>query len=423
VAQERTSGPISRELILSLYLPATMLAFGHSMVAPVIPALTKSFDVSLSVATLVFVAIAAGAAAATFPAGYLMDRIGRRPVLLSGPILMAAASFMTPFSHSFVELLVWRFLAGAAEQLWQQARLAIIADTAPTHQRARQMQWMTGMTRAGQLFGPAAGGFMAAALGLWLPFIIYGVLTLLAVIPSFKLIKESAPERQARSGESGEVVGDQGWGPVIAYVLTFQVLVFFVVQTCAQLARGGQDYGSLNLYAVYAYDMGPGMLGLLNTAAVVAGIPIPFLSGYVMDRWGRRSVIVPGFMSYAFAVTLMSLTAFFPLPFGFFLFTYVLVQATQGTTGGTMQVLGADLSPTISRGRFFAIWRSIAYGAGAIAPAIYGFIAEHISYGVGFLYLGGCALVVAFCVGRLLGDTMKRHDQAGQESAARARPA
>jgi MFS family permease len=273
------------------------------------------------------------------------------------------------------------------------------------------------MTRAGQLFGPAIGGFLAAALGLQWPFILYSALTLLAVLPSFKLIKESAPSRQAQ-GETSAAVVDEGWRPVIAYVLTFQVLVFFAIQTFAQLARGGQDYGALNLYAVYAYNVGPGTLGLLNTAAVIAGIPIPFLSGWVMDRFGRRAVIVPGFSSYAVAVILMSLTGFLPLPFTFFLVTYVLVQATQGTTGGTMQVLGADLSPAVARGRFFAIWRSIAFIAGAISPAAFAFIADHVSYGVGFLYLAGCSLFVAVCVGRVLGDTMARADRAGREGTA-----
>src|ERR1700738_1404501 len=92
---------LSRQLILSLYLPATVLALGQSMVAPVIPGLTRSFGVGLAQASLVFGACSAGAVVATFPAGYLMDRIGRRPVLLAGPILEAAGSLMTPFAHSF----------------------------------------------------------------------------------------------------------------------------------------------------------------------------------------------------------------------------------------------------------------------------------------------------------------------------------
>jgi MFS family permease len=115
-----------------------------------------------------------------------MDKIGRRPVLLSGPVLEAVGSFMTPFAHSF-----WRLLVGAAGQLWQQGRLLVIADTAPMNQRARQMQWMMGMIRVGQLMGPSMSGFLAEYLGFWMPFVIHAALTLVVVLPSIRLIPES----------------------------------------------------------------------------------------------------------------------------------------------------------------------------------------------------------------------------------------
>src|SRR5439155_23769498 len=99
VGDNRPQSVISRQLLLSLYLPAAVLALGQSMVAPVIPNLTKSYRVGLSEASLVFVAFGAGAVLATFPAGYLMDKIGRRPVLLAGPVLEAVGPFMSPFAH------------------------------------------------------------------------------------------------------------------------------------------------------------------------------------------------------------------------------------------------------------------------------------------------------------------------------------
>ena len=83
MGQERWQNVLSRQLILSLYLPATVLALGQSMVAPVIPNLTRSYGVGLSEASLVFVAFGAGAVIATFPAGYLMDKIGRRAAMMS----------------------------------------------------------------------------------------------------------------------------------------------------------------------------------------------------------------------------------------------------------------------------------------------------------------------------------------------------
>lgn len=408
---ERWQGVLSRQLILSLYLPAAVLALGQSMVAPVIPNLTRAYGVGFSEASLVFVAFGAGAVVATFPAGYLMDKIGRRPVLLAGPVLEAVGSFMTPFAHSYPELLFWRFLVGAAGQLWQQGRLLVIADTAPVNQRARQMQWMTGMMRAGQLIGPSMGGYLAEYLGLWLPFVIHAALTLAVVLPSFSLIRESAPGRRGEPTDGASAV-QHSWRPVLAYLLTFQILVFLVIQVSAQLARGGQDQGSLVLYAVYAYGMRPAELGLLNTIAILFGIPVPFLTGYLMDRFGRRAVIAPGFAAYAVSLVIMSFTAFFPLPMSFFLASYVLVQAASGTTGGTMQVLGTDLAPASNKGRFFAIWRMIAQAGALAAPAAYAFLAEHVSYGVGFLYLAACATLVVVGITRVLGNTMARADEA-----------
>jgi MFS family permease len=148
--------------------------------------------------------------------------------------------------------------------------------------------------------------------------------------------------------------------------------------------------------------------------AIAFGLPVPFLSGYFMDRYGRRAVIAPGFGAYAVSLVVMSLTAFFPqtLPITFFYFCYVLVQATAGTTGGTMQVLGADLSPTVNRGRFFAIWRMIAQLAAMVAPAGYAFVSDGVGYGAGFLYMALCAGVVVVGVSVILGDTQARHRQA-----------
>jgi MFS family permease len=374
-------------------------------------------------AAWVFVAWAAGSVVATFPTGYLMDKIGRRPVVLSGPIIAAVAAFLTPHSGTFYELLFWRFLSGVAQQVWQQSRLAVITDSARHRERARLVQWMSGVGRGGQLVGPAAGGFMAAAWGVAIPFYIYGLVTLIAILPSFKLIKETAPELRKRQSDDEPAV-DSSWKATISYLLTFQILIFLVIQLLANMSRGGHDYGSLNLYAVYAYDMDVQTLGVLSTIAIVFGVPVPFINGILMDKFGRRSVIVPSFSAFAIALVLMSFTSFASMPVEYFMVMYVLVQATQGMGGGTMQVLGGDLSPSSGRGKFFGIWRGISQIGAMITPAIFAFIADTMGYGSGFIYLALCAGGVALGVGVVLGDTLARHDREdreGSEQAAKAR--
>jgi hypothetical protein len=41
------------------------------------------------------------------------------------------------------------------------------------------------------------------------------------------------------------------------------------------------------LYATYAYNTGPQLLGWLATTTSILGIPITLSCGYLMDRFGR----------------------------------------------------------------------------------------------------------------------------------------
>src|SRR5215208_3166466 len=101
---------VSKEALLSLYLPMVMLSLGVGIAAPVLPAYAKSFDVSFSTAALILIVQPWGSVVSTFPTGYLIDRVGRKPILLLGPLLTALSAFATAFAWSFAVLLIFRFL-------------------------------------------------------------------------------------------------------------------------------------------------------------------------------------------------------------------------------------------------------------------------------------------------------------------------
>jgi hypothetical protein len=139
-----TGGVLSSYQFLTLYFPAFILALGYSIATPAIPIFAKSFDTGFGVASLVIVVHAFGGLIAAVPTGFLVDHVGRRPMLFAGPMLMAASSCLTAVAQSFPELLCYRFLGGAAMEMWRQARLAIIADVSKSRQRGRQMSGMVG---------------------------------------------------------------------------------------------------------------------------------------------------------------------------------------------------------------------------------------------------------------------------------------
>src|SRR5579871_2959102 len=178
---------LSWNAFFSIYFPAMLLALGTGIALPAIPRIAKSFDVGFGLASFVITAFLIGGMVGSLPTGWMIDRFGRRPIMIAGPLLTAAMALMVLTAHSFPELLVYRFLDGWAAQMWLLGRLARISYGAASGQRGRQVTWMYGMDNVGRFSGPLVGGFIAATWGERSPFAAYALLALLALIPTIKL--------------------------------------------------------------------------------------------------------------------------------------------------------------------------------------------------------------------------------------------
>jgi MFS family permease len=400
----------SRENFLSLYLPAIVLGLGSGVASPAIPIFAKSFGVSFGTASLVFIVYLLGAMLATVPTGYLIDRIGRRKMVLAGPILLGISSLFVASANSFETLLLWRLVGGAAQQMWQLARLAMIADTGGDRQRGRQITGMVAMTSAGNLLGPAMGGFMAAAWDIRVPFVVHGILAIVAILPSFTMMRETAPTLVDQAGGAerrgtGHAAGFS-WSGLIA-LCTFPILAFFLAQFLGSVTRGTLFGGTVNLYPVYAYGVGPEVLGLLGAVSSVVGIPITFASGALMDRFGRKVNTVPGFIILGTGLAFTAWTAHAQLPFSAFVVAFLWFHIGQSITSGNMQIIGSDIAPAQARGQFFGVWRLIGEIGQLVSPAAFAFLVEAYAYSVAFAFLSATAfataLVLAFLVKESLG--------------------
>src|SRR5688572_27000591 len=82
-------GVYSRANFLSIYLPAMTLSIGTGIAVPAIPVYARSFGVSFEVASLVIIVHQLGTTLSSVPLGLLMDRFGRRNIILMGPLLLA----------------------------------------------------------------------------------------------------------------------------------------------------------------------------------------------------------------------------------------------------------------------------------------------------------------------------------------------
>src|SRR5918997_4112544 len=93
-------------IVLSIYVPSVMMGFGLGMILPTVPDLATAFGVPGTLAAQGVTAQLVGRAGFLFPAGFIVDRLGRQHALVIGPLLAAGGALLTVLTPWFGALLV-----------------------------------------------------------------------------------------------------------------------------------------------------------------------------------------------------------------------------------------------------------------------------------------------------------------------------
>lgn len=374
------------------------------------PLIALDFGANAAGAGLTVFAPMLGGVFATLPTGYLIDRIGRRKMLIAGPLITAVSAFLSFTATSYFELLFYLSIGGIAQQIWQMSRLAAIADSGAQQSRGRMITGMAGVNRTGIMIGPILGGIIGEFYGLRTPFLMFGIASLLATIPSYLLIKETAPTVLARRRGESISTDATSWKKL----LTRSVVVLFAAQFLVNVGRGGVQgqSGIYIIFAAYAYGLGSVELGGLITTMGVVSIPVTLAAGQIMDRFGRKRTIVPASATLAAGLFFMGIVAAYEHPLFLFIGAFVFINLAVSFMAGSMQTLGSDIAPAEARGKFFGVNRLIAEAGSMSNPGVFiiatATIAGGVGFGSAFLIMAVCALSSSSLVGFLLRETLTR---------------
>jgi MFS family permease len=146
----------------------------------------------------------------------------------------------------------------------------------------------------------------------------------------------------------------------------------------------------------------------LATTTSIVGIPITLSCGYLMDRFGRKTTMVPGFVCMALGLIFLASSAQWHWGLASFIAAVIWTHASQSVTAGSMQVLGSDMAPAVARGRFFGFWRLIGEVGGLISPALFALMAEQIAYSAAFTLFALCSLATAALLAFSVKETVGR---------------
>lgn len=340
--------------IVAYALAATIL--GNNIPAPLYPIYQARWHFSTGVLTLVFAVVAVGVVPSLLVLGPLSDRVGRRPILLLGLALAAAAAVVFVLAQGVAWLAAARVLQGLAFGAFAGTAAATLAELQDRDaDGGRAPLVATIATVASQAAAPLLAGVLAQ-YAPWPTTLVY--LVLLALLAPALLGVWAIPETVAATTGRG--------GPALRFGVPAAIRRPFALAAVAVCAA----FGVLGLISALGPSLVGSLLHVQNRA--VGGLEVFALLGtsaaaqLVARRWPLRRMLTlgPTLLAVGLAVLVLALP---PRSLALFIAGTVCAGLGQGLTYLGSQRLVTGVAPADERAEVLSAFNVVVYLAASAA--------------------------------------------------------
>ncbi|GAB1819038.1 MFS transporter [Herbidospora sp. RD11066] len=266
-------------------------------------------------------------AALLLPLGAIGDRLGRRPILLTGLLVFGVASAAAGLAPTSEIMLVARFLSGVGAAMIMPVTLAVITSTFPENERSKAIGIWTGVAGGGGILGMYLSAVLVDfASWRWL-FVLPVVLVVVAAVMALRAI----PDSRESAAHPFDIIGS------LTSVVAVVGVVFF-----------------LHEGPVRGWTAPPTLLALLIGIVAAAG----FVAWEL--RTGSPLLDVRLFRKRGLASGSVSLLTVFGVQAGIFVVLFPYFQAVVGWTGllstlalmpmALLMMIASGLAPRLAAG-------------------------------------------------------------------------
>ena len=334
---------------------------------PLFPLLRAEFDVSWTLLGMVIGTFYVASGVTQFVAGFLVDRFGARPVLLSGMALLATATLCASFAPDPRFLFPFAAMMGIGNGVFHPCDFAILnARVAPRHLGYAYSTHGVG-GNLGYALAPIVSFGLGAAFNWRVALATMGAagLIMLAVLVTQRryLNSERAPDAHTHS-----LRGSAGLFLQPAILLCF---FYFVFQTTAAVG--------LQTFLPATLNLGLGVPLLLATSAVTAyllgGTAGIVAGGFLAVRTSRHDrVAATGLLAGA---VLLSIVASGVVPRGVIVTACAAIGFVVGVTGPSRDLIVRNATPKGASGRVYGfVYSGLDLGA-TLGPVWFGILLDH----------------------------------------------
>jgi MFS family permease len=325
-----------------------------------------------TVATLISINAGTGLFA-SFLAGTLADKIGRKVVMVFSLALNGIAYFFLMSAETYSHFVILMILIGLSNPLYQVGADAMLADMIPSEKRTDAYAINRIANNAAFGLGPAVGGFLAstsynlAFYGATAGFLIYSLLL-------FFLAHETL-DKTLSVAKTNSAVNPAPGGEGYARIFRDKGYMAFVSLMSVGLIAPTMLWILMPVYAKTNFSIPEIQYGWIPTTNALMCVLIQYSVTQITRRYKTLPVMAAGMIIYALGVGSVALMS----GFGGFWLSMVVLTFGELTIVPTASKYVADTAPADSRGRYMSVYW-LGWGlARTLAPLIGGFLNDNIS--------------------------------------------
>jgi MFS transporter, ACDE family, multidrug resistance protein len=353
---------------------ACVVAFmGIGLVDPVLKPIGDSLKASPSQVSLLFTSYMAVIGVAMLVTGVVASRIGPKPTLLLGLLVISAGAGLAGMSDTVLEIVGWRALWGLGNALFVATALATIVNSA-RGSVARAVIFYEAALGLGIAVGPLIGGALGAIS--WRgPF--FGVSVLMAfvfVVTAFLLPSTPRAEHATTLADPFRALRHRGLRGVAITALLYNFGCFILVG-----------------FTPFPLGMGAHQIGLIFFGW---GVAVAIASVLVAPRLQHRFGAVPTLLMSLLAIALTLAAMAVATDTKAVLATCVVVSGIFIGVTNTLMTQTVMKAAPVDRGVASAAYSFLRFSGAALAPWVAGVLGERISPHVPF-WVGAMAVLVS----------------------------
>jgi MFS transporter, FSR family, fosmidomycin resistance protein len=369
------------------------------ILAPLFAFVRADYGVSYTDLALALTAFNLVSAVLQTPAGFLVDRVGARIVLITGVALGTAAFAVAGLVNSFAVFIVMFAVAGLGNTAYHPADYSLLSHHSTPGRIGQIFSFHTFSGILGAAVAPATllamqsrfgwrGAFVGAAM---LGCAVLALLIAQRPTPADRLAEKRRAAPPADGDANASPRDDSGWRLLLSPPIILNLCFFILISVM----------GGLNSFLVVALGALYGTPGTLANVALTGLLLMNALGvlvgGVLASRTTRHAVVAALGLACAGIVTALVGTV------GFSSYALVLMTSLSGLFVGiaspSRDMLVRAVTPLGAYGRVFGFVSSGFNIGSMIAPTIYGMLMDHGEPRAVFLFSAACSIL---CIGTVV---------------------